>query len=394
MTSTVTDTHESGEPDVAMTAPTHTVRAPVIEGEPTTSPAGQPRSARPPDVPRTLSRRTTDDYASLIGSALAALAFVWIVYEHILAWSGILGFVVSTWVVFLAFYAGVSALSNPRPIVFERFASAIVQSGAALIGVVLLSVIIYIFIKGAPALHHLNFYTHDMGGVRPTAPLTQGGCLHAVVGSGIEIGIATAISLPLGVGTAVYLTEVGGRVSQSVRTVVEAMTALPDILAGLFIYTVLIVGLHWERTGLTAALALAVTMIPIIARSAEVVLRVVPGGLREAGMALGASKWQTVRRVVIPTARSGLATSLILGIARIAGETAPLLIVSGATTYFNADPRHNAMNSLPLFIFTAVTSGEPKFVARGYGAATLLLAIILVLFATTRFLARDKVRAR
>jgi phosphate transport system permease protein len=352
------------------------------------------RSVEAEDQPRAVSSGTTDDLASLLGSAAAALGFVWIFYEHVLAWSGVLGFVVSTWVVFLAFYTGVSALGNPRPIVVERLASAIVHSGAGLVFATLAWVVGFIFVKGWPALHHVNFYTEDMAGVRTTAPLSEGGILHAVVGSGIEIGIATAISLPLGVGTAVYLTEVGGRVSQTVRTVVEAMTALPDILAGLFIYTVLVIGLHWERTGFTASLALAVTMIPIIARSAEVVLRVVPGGLREAGMALGASSWQTVRRVVLPTARSGLATSLILGIARIAGETAPLLIVSGASTFFNSDPLHNPMNSLPLFIFSAVRSGQPLFIARGYGAAALLLTLILILFATTRFLARDKVRSR
>ncbi|MDQ1750666.1 MAG: phosphate transport system permease protein, partial [Pseudonocardiales bacterium] len=180
----------------------------------------------------------------------------------------------------------------------------------------------------------------------------------------------------------------------TVRTVVEAMTALPDILAGLFIYTLLIITFQWERTGLTASLALVVTIIPIIARSAEVVFRVVPGGLREASLALGASQWQTVRRVVLPTARSGLATALILGIARIAGETAPLLIVSGASTYFNSNPLQQQMNSLPLFIFSAVRSGQDKFIARGYGAAALLLGLVLALFILTRFLARDRVPGR
>jgi len=172
------------------------------------------------------------------------------------------------------------------------------------------------------------------------------------------------------------------------------MTAIPDILAGLFVYTVLVIGLHWERSGFAVSLALSVTMMPIIARSAEVVLRVVPGGLREAGLALGASRWQTVIRIVLPTARAGLATSLILGIARVAGETAPLLIVSGANTFFNKNPLHDPMNSLPLYVFTGVRSGEPLFIARGYGAAALLLTLVLVLFITTRFLARDKIRAR
>jgi phosphate transport system permease protein len=131
-------------------------------------------------------------------------------------------------------------------------------------------------------------------------------------------------------------------------------------------------------------------MVPVTARSAEVVLKVVSGTLREAGLALGATQWQTVRRVVLPTARPGLATSLILGIARIVGETAPLLIVSGASSFLNRDPFHNPMNSLPLFIFAAVRSGQPLFIQRGYGAAALLLALVLVLFSVTRFLARAR----
>src|SRR6201999_453991 len=128
-------------------------------------------------------------------------------------------------------------------------------------------------------------------GISPTAPLTQGGIWHAIVGSLIEVGIAVAISLPLGLITAIYLTEVGGRLSRIVRTVIEAMTALPDLIAGLFIYAVLIVGLGHRRSGLAAALALSITMLPIIARSSEVVLRVVPGGLREASLALGSTRW-------------------------------------------------------------------------------------------------------
>jgi phosphate transport system permease protein len=354
------------------------------------------RAAEPEctDAPRAIRGRTVDEKASYLGSALGALALVWVVYTGILAWSGALGFILCWWLAFLAFYALTSALSNPRPIVVERIASVVVMSGSGLVGLALLSTVWHIFTMGWPALHHVNFYTHDMSGVRPTAPLTEGGVSHAIAGTAIQVAIAVVISLPLGVGTAVYMTEVGGRLSRTVRTVVEAMTALPDILAGLFVYTVLIIGFHWDRTGLTASLALVVTIIPIIARSAEVVLRVVPGGLREASMALGASHWQTVRRVVLPTARSGLATALILGIARIAGETAPLLIVSGSSTYFNSNPLRQPMNSLPLFIISAVRSGQPLFIARGYGAAALLLTLVLALFVTTRFLARDKVRGR
>ena len=359
-----------------------------------TAPPRSPTPTVEEDQPRALTQRTVDGTGSVVGSAAAALAFVWIVYEHVLAWSGVVGFFVSFWIVFIAFYVGVSAIGNPRPVVYDRLASVVAHSGAILVGSALVWIIGFVFVRGWPALHHINFYTQDMSGVRPTAPLTRGGIRWAVVGSAIQIGIATMISLPLGVGTAVFLTEVGGPISAAVRTVVEAMTALPDILAGLFVYTILILGLHWDRTGLAVSLALSVTMIPIIARSAEVVLRVVPGGLREAGLALGASSWQTVVRVVLPTARAGLATSLILGIARIAGETAPLLIVSGATPFWNVNPLHQEMNSLPLFIFTAVRSGEPLFIARGYGAAAVLLTLILILFATARRISKDKVRTR
>jgi phosphate transport system permease protein len=360
-------------------------------------PANSPRLDDSPEsvvTPRELRSRSTDDLLSLVGAVFASLALVWVLYERVLAWSGTMGFIVCWWLAFLAMYAALIALSNPRILVVDKIAATVVASGAALVAIALATTLLFIFVKGWPALHHWSFYTRDMAGVRPTDPLNRGGVLHAVVGSAIQIGLATVISLPLGVGTAVYMTEVGGPLARVVRTVVEAMTALPDILAGLFVYVVLIIGFHWERSGLAVSLALAVTMIPIVARSAEVVLRVVPGGLREAGLALGSSQWQAVRRVVLPTARSGLATALILGIARIAGETAPLLIVSGASTYMNTNPAHNPMNSLPLYIFTAVRSGQPIFIARGFGAAALLLALVLALFAMTRYLARDKVRAR
>jgi phosphate transport system permease protein len=346
------------------------------------------------DEPRPVGTRTTDETASLVGGAVAGLALTWLLYVPLLGWSGKLGFVFLWYAVFLLLYAVLTASSNPLAVVKDRIAGAVVQGAAVVVGLALASTVWFILEHAWPALHHLSFYSQDMAGVRPTAPLTQGGVKHALVGTAIEVGLALVMSLPLGIGTAVYLTEARGRVVGRVRTVIEAMTALPDILAGLFVYAVLIIGLHWERTGFTAALALSVTMIPIVARSSEVVLRLVPGGLREASLALGASRWQTVRRVVLPTARSGLATALILGVARVAGETAPLLIVSGASTFTNGDPFHEPMNSLPLFIFTAIRSGQSAYIARGYGAAALLLAFVLVLFMTARYLARDRVRAR
>lgn len=346
------------------------------------------------DVPRAVGVATLDDRLSLVGALASAAALVWLVYSQILGWEGKLGFTLCWYLTFLALYAGVSALGNPRIVVVDRLASAVVQGAAAVVGIALVSTVLYTVLKGWSAASHLNFFVKDAAGVAPRDPLTRGGALHAAVGSAIEVGIATVIALPLGVGTAVYMTEVGTTGARWVRNVIEAMTALPDVLAGLFIYVVLILTLGFPRSGFAAACALAIMMTPIIARSAELQLRIVPGGLREAGLALGASQWQTVSRVVLPTAKSGLATALILGIARAVGETAPVLITSGASTFLNTNPFDNPMNSLPLYILFAVRSGQTVYIARGFGAAALLLLIVLVLFAVTRFLARDKVGRR
>jgi phosphate transport system permease protein len=168
------------------------------------------------------------------------------------------------------------------------------------------------------------------------------------------------------------------------------MTALPSIVAGLFIFTVFIIALGYPRSGLAAALAISVMILPIIARAADVVLRVVPGGLREASLALGASRWRTVWHVVLPTARPGLATAVILGVARGVGETSPVLLTSGAAAFLVKNPTDGVMNSLPLFIYSNVRSGEPVAIERAFAAATALLFLVLVLFTIARLLARPR----
>ena len=344
----------------------------------------------PEQKPRALRQRTRDDMLSVIGAGLGSLLIVWILYSQLLPTRGALGFTIAWFVVFVGVYAAVTSLANPRPVVIDRVASTIIKGGAGVVLLALSSAVIYTFARGHNALVHPNFYTKTMAGVGPQDDLNHGGIQHAVVGSLIEIGIAVLITLPLGVGTAVFMTEVGGKLSRIVRTVVEAMTALPSIVAGLFIYSTLIVKLGVPKSGFAASMALTVMMLPIIARSADVVLRVVPGGLRQAGLALGAPTWRVVWSVVLPTARSGLATALILGIARGVGETSPVLLTSGASTFMNTDPFSNPMNSLPLFIFSSVRSGETRYVERGFGAASVLLALVLLLFIITRFVARNR----
>jgi phosphate transport system permease protein len=375
---------------------TVTENPPPAPASPGTSPAPPGTSPAPqaPDTPRRLRGYRTEDALGLAGAAVGSLALTWLLYGRILPVSGVLGFVISWYLAFLLLYATVTGLSNPRPVVKDRVAAAAVQGGAVVVGLALVSTVVFTFLRGASVLPHLNFYVHDMRGVGPQAALDRGGIVHAIAGSVIELGLATVVALPFGVATAVYMTEVRGRLARLVRTVIEAMTALPDILAGLFVYVVLVVGLHFPKSGFAAAMALSVTMLPIIARAADVVLRVVPGGLREAGLALGASQWQVVWRVVIPTALPGLATALILGMARAVGETAPVLLTSGASTYFVWNPIDGSMNSLPLYIFAAVRSGQPIYIARGFGAASILLGLVLLLFAVTRWLARPRVGNR
>jgi len=347
------------------------------------------------DVPARITDRTPDDLISLAGSALSSFLLVWVLFEHVLATSGVLAFVLAWFALFLVLYGVVlAAESVPTPLVVDRLVGAAIQAGAGVVALVLASAVIYTFVGGREALFHLNFFTQDGSGATSASSFDQGGIWHAIVGTLIEVGIAVLITLPLGVATAVFMTEVGGRLAHLVRTLIEAMTALPSIVAGLFIYSTVVVKLGVPKSGLAASLALAVMMLPIIARSADVVLRVVPGGLREAGRALGAPAWRVVWHVVLPTARSGLATALILGIARGIGETSPVLLTSGASTFLNTNPVKDPMSSLPLATFFAVRSPDVNSVTRGFATASVLMAIVLALFILTRLIARGQKAGR
>ena len=344
-----------------------------------------------PAVPRSaLGKPTPDERFARIGSWVAGLGLAWVLTQRLLPLEGVPWFLITWFALGTAVTAVTAAMSGGMIEVKDRVAESVITGTSLVVITAVLSAVVFVASRGWRPLLNLNFFTQDMSGVGPKDGFDQGGVLHAIVGSGIELGIALAITLPLGIGTAVFMTEVGGRFARVVRTVVEAMTALPSIVAGLFIYTVFIVALGQPRSGLAASLAIAVMMLPIIARAADVVLRVVPGGLREASLALGASRWRTVWHVVLPTARPGLATAVILGVARGVGETSPVLLTSGAAAFLVADPTDGAMNSLPLFIYSTVRSGEPTAITRAFGAATVLLILVLVLFITARLLARQR----
>jgi phosphate transport system permease protein len=194
------------------------------------------------------------------------------------------------------------------------------------------------------------------------------------------------ISVPLGFATAVFLNEIGGPLSRPVRMLVDAMSAIPSIVAGLFIYAALIQSGIIQQSGFAAALSLAVLMLPTVTRTAEVVLRVVPGGLREASLALGATEWRTTWRVILPTARAGLATAIILGVARTVGETASLILTTLGNTSFNANPLHNRQAALPLYIFQLFRQDLPNSVQRAWNGALVLIVLVLSLFVIARII--------
>jgi phosphate transport system permease protein len=347
----------------------------------------------PPEVRRELRTRSADDRVAQVGSALAGLALVWIVYERVLPTSGLLGFVVCWYLAFLAVYLLVTVQRHNRVVLADRLAAVVVRSGAILVGAALVTVIAYTFWRGREALVHPNFFTEDLVFDDQT-DLSQGGLRHAIVGTLEMVAISIAVTLPLGVACAVFMSEVRGRLSRVVRTIVEAMTALPSIVAGLFIYVALVLALGLEQSGFAAALALSVMMLPIITRAADVVLRLVPGGLREASLALGASQWQTVWRVVLPTARPGLATALIIGVARGVGETSPVILTAGYTNFINANPFHGWQTSLPPFIYNNARLPDEAMIVRAFGGASVLLAIVLALFVVSRIVAAHRTGGR
>jgi len=367
------------------------IRPTSTEDPTTVIPALVEAAPQPPaERPRSIRARPLEDKLNFAGAAVGSLALVWLLYTQVLPTSGSVGFVVCWYLTFAALYALVTSLDQEGPAIRDRLASALVHGAAALVAFGLFSAIVYVFARGAKGLGHANTFTKDGSGVGPLTPLTHGGALHAVIGTLIEIGIAVVLTLPLGVATAVYMVEIGGRFARIVRTLVEAMTALPSIVAGLFIYTLLIIKLGVPKTGFAGSMAISVMILPIIARASDVVLRVVPSGLREASLALGASRWQTVWKIVLPTARPGLATALILGIARGVGETSPVLLTSGASTFLNTNPFKDPMNSLPLYVFSLVRSGQTVLIDRAFAAAAILLALVLAMFVAARFLARQR----
>lgn len=366
--------------DAAPDVPTATTAAPVLM---TVVPALRP-TPTPPHSLRMLTTFSRSDKMDLGGAAVSAICTSLLLFGRVTPITGILGFIVVTYVIFLVVYALILSMTEARPVVVDRIMVVAMATAAAIAFLALFSVIVFVLLRGWHVLLKSNFYTQDMSSAGPQSPVTTGGIKHAVAGTLIIISIALVVSVPLGLSCAVFLNETTSRLRRPVRTIVDAMTALPSILAGLFIFATWVLILGFERSGLAAALAVSIMMLPIVIRSADVVLRLVPGNLREASSAVGAEHWKTVWHVVLPTARSGLATSVILGVARGIGETAPVLLTSGFAASLNVNPTKNPMVSLPLAAFEFVRSPQPALIARGFATAAVLMLLVLTLFTIAR----------
>ncbi len=226
--------------------------------------------------------------------------------------------------------------------------------------------------------------------INPSTPLEYGGLGHAVIGTLMIVLIASLIAVPIGIATAIYITEVRGRAVPYVRFFVQAMSGIPSIVAGLFILTVLIVSGAMNQSAFAGGLAYAILMLPTVARTAEEVLRLIPEELRTGALALGSTRARVVLRVVIPAAKTGVITAIILGVARVIGETAPLLLTSLKSDQTILNPIADPIAALPTYIFDNVALPYPGAVTRAWGAALVLMILVLILFTLARILGRDR----
>ncbi len=319
--------------------------------------------------------------AVLIGGGIAA-AGAWLVgvgpvTSILLGWA-IIGFGLPTW----------SALVEGHRKATDKLVTVLVASSFALAMFPLFSILWTVIRKGSAVLS-AEFFTFSMRNV--VGP--GGGIYHALAGTLLITLAATLISVPIGLFTSIYLVEYGhnGKLARSITFLVDVMTGIPSIVAGLFAYALFVIFFGpGVRMGIGGSVALSVLMIPIVVRSSEEMLKLIPNELREAAYALGVPKWRTILKVVLPTALAGIVTGVTLAIARVIGETAPLLVIAGISDSVNFNLFHDRMATLPVFAYSSVTNpGIPAgpSIDRAWGAALVLLIIVMLLNLIARLVA-------
>jgi phosphate transport system permease protein len=341
-----------------------------------------------PDRPNRKRRLSRDGVIDLVGAVVASLAAVWLVFSL----AGVkFGFgTVFCWAVLSYALYGVLVWRRDGVLIMkERLATVSIWTGAVIALAALLAVVIFVVVKGLPVVlaSFPQFLVNDMTGGKSGDAYGVGA---AIVGTLEEVGIAALISIPIAFLTATYMVESHSALSRLVRNVVDAMTGTPSIIAGLFVFILWVIPHHTNgKSGFVAACTLSIMMIPVTCRAALEVIRVVPGSLREAALAIGAPQWRVALRVVLPTARAGLITAAILGVARTAGETAEVLFTAGGGPHYNLNPFHGEQDDLPLRIYEQVFQPNAKAISVGWGAAFVLMFLVLSLFILARMLGRS-----
>jgi phosphate transport system permease protein len=346
---------------------------------------GRPLEARPP-APSPLVHRRLPAWgpAAIAATAIALGVVIGLAADlssHV-QWGliALVLFVAGTYVV--------TARVEGRRQAKDRVATSMVWACFVVAVIPLYSLVETTIAKGGGALDG-TFLTHSMAGVLDNDK--GGGVYHAIIGTLEQVGLASLIAVPIGLLTAVYLVEYGrGALATAVTFFVDVMTGIPSIVSGLFVYAFWIQVLKFGYSGFAGALALTILMIPIVVRSTEEMLKLVPNELREASLALGVPKWRTILKVVLPTSLGGVLTGVVLAVARIAGETAPILLLVFGNQYINTDPFHGPQSSLPYFIYEQYVLGTDQSYARAWGAALVLIAFVMVLNLVARLIARWK----
>lgn len=287
-------------------------------------------------------------------------------------------------------YVSVSFIAEYRragkPAAQDSLLTSISRFAIFLAIIPIVSILATVVSKGWRGLHW-GLFTQDMSEATVNSPIQQGGMQAAIVGTLIMVGLALLFTLPIAILTALYLTEIKGKFARPIRFLVQAMSGVPSIVAGLFILSSIVYPITEERSGLMGSLALSILMIPTVARTAEEVLLLIPNDLREAGLALGATQWRTVAMVVVPAVKSGLVTAIILGVARVIGETAPILLVSGGGDATNFNPVSGPMGSIPFYVWNAfLLGGSEESTQRTWAGLLVLLLWVLILFTIARYI--------
>jgi phosphate transport system permease protein len=272
----------------------------------------------------------------------------------------------------------------------DRLVTALVTIAFVVALIPLISLVGTTVVNGLPAFLTPSFFTESQRNVVGAG----GGALHAIVGTLLVTGLATLISVPIGLLTAIYLTEYGrGRLARGITFFVDVMTGIPSIVAGLFAYALfsLLFDDPGIRFGFGGSVALSVLMIPVVVRSSEEMLKLVPNELREAAFALGVPKWLTIVKVVLPTSLAGIVTGVMISISRVIGETAPLLIIAGFTASMNYDLFSERMMTLPVFVYNQYASqgaDSQAYIDRAWAGALTLIVIVMLLNLVARLVAR------